>query len=111
MIGGDGVGNLLKNGSLTSAGRGHDQSARAFAQGGHHVNDPRFDEVGGGFESELLDGINGGEVLKPHALGIVLEGHAIHLLHRLELSSVVAVLLLSLLVSVLILICVSSKVF
>ena len=37
---------LLENGGLAGARRGDDQTARAFADRRHHVNDPRLDEVG-----------------------------------------------------------------
>ena len=90
MVGGDGVGDLLENGGLARARRGDDQTAGAFADGRDQVNDPRFDQVGGGFELELFDRVNGGQVLEAHGLGVVLKGHFVDLVHRLELRAVAA---------------------
>ena len=87
----DGVGDLFEDGGLAGARQGDDEAARAFADGRDEVNDPRLDEVGRGFEVELLDGINRGQVLEAHDLGVVGEGDLVHGVHRLELRAVATV--------------------
>ncbi len=91
MVGGDGVADLLKDGGFAGAGRRHDQAARAFADGRDQVDHPGFDEVRGGFQLELLDGIDAGQVFEADGLGVILEGHFIDLVHRLELGAGAAV--------------------
>ena len=91
MVGGDGVANLLENGGLAGAGRRHDQTARAFADGCDEVNHPGFEQVRRGFELKFFDGVNAGQVLKAHGLGVFLERHGVDLVHGLELRTGAAV--------------------
>ena len=60
MVGSDGIGDLLEDGGFAGARRRDDQSAGAFADGGHHVDDARFDQVGRGLELKFLDGVDRG---------------------------------------------------
>ena len=91
MIGGDGVGDLLENGRLARARRGDDQAAGAFADGRDQINDARFEQIGGGFQIDLLDGINRGQVLETDGLGVGVKGLVVDLVHRFELGAVAAV--------------------
>ena len=87
MVGRDGVGNLLKDRGLARTRRSDDDAARAFADGRDEINDPRFENIRTGFETELLNGINAGEILKAHGLRVILEHHVVDLFHRLELRT------------------------
>src|SRR5437899_10652369 len=91
MVFGDGVGDLLENGGFAGSGRGHDQTACSFAEGGYQVDDAGFDQVGGCFQAELLDGINGGEVLETDRLGVIGKRHVVDLINGSELGTVAAV--------------------
>ena len=91
VIGGDGVGDLLEDGRLARARRGDDQPARAFADGRDQVNDARFQQIGRGFQVDLLDGINGGEVLEADGLGVDVKGLVVDLVDGFELGAVAAV--------------------
>src|SRR5581483_2661878 len=81
---------LLENGGLARARRRDDQTARALPEGSHEIDDARLEEVRYGLEVELLDRVNGGEVLEAHRLGVFGEGHFVDLVHRLELRAVAA---------------------
>ncbi len=91
VVGGDGVGYLLEDRGFAGAGRGYDQAAGAFAQGRDHINDSSLDKVGAGFQLELLDRVNGSEILEADGLGVVIERHAIDLFDGLELGTVAPV--------------------
>ena len=60
VVGCAGIGDLLEDGGFAGARRRDDQSAGAFADGGHHVDDARFDQVGRGLELKFLDGVDRG---------------------------------------------------
>ena len=91
MVRGDGVADLLENGGLAAARRGDNQPARALANRRDEVNDARFDQIGAGFEVELFNRINGGEVFKADGLGVFLKRHFIDLVNGLELRTGAAV--------------------
>ncbi len=87
MVRGDGVADLLENGGLAAAGRGDNQPARALANRRDEVNDARFEQVGSGFEVELFNRVNGGEVFKADGLGVFLKRHFVDLVNGLELRT------------------------
>ena len=72
---------------LPRARRGHDQAARALADGRDEVNDARLDQIRIGFELELFDGVNRREIFKADGLGVFLKGHVVDLFNGLELRA------------------------
>ena len=87
VVRGDGVADLLEDGGLAAARRGDDQPARAFANRRDEVNDARFEQFGSGFEVELFNRVNGGEVFKTDGLGVFLERHVVDFVNGLELRT------------------------
>ena len=90
MVGRDSVGDLFEDGRFASPGRRYNQTARSFAEWSHQVNDPRFDQIGGGVKIELLSRIDRGEILEPCGSSIVFERHVIDLVHLFQLRTVAA---------------------
>jgi hypothetical protein len=72
---------------LPRARRGDDQPARAFANRRDEVNHARFEQVGSGFEVELFNRVNRGEVFKADGLGVFLKRHVVDLVDGLELRA------------------------
>ena len=88
MVGSHGVGDLLENGCFARAGWGNDQTAGSFADGRNQINDAGFEKIRRGFEVDLFDGINGGEILETDVLGISIERLVVDLLNRAQLRTV-----------------------
>ena len=79
------IGNLLEYGGFPRSRRSNDDSARAFANRSNEINDPRLNQVGVRFQTELFDGINSCEILKSNSLRVVLERHFVDFLNGPEL--------------------------
>ena len=88
---GDGIGNLLQDGGLARARRGHNQPTGAFAEGCHHITDARFDQIRAGFQPVFFDWVNGRQVLEADGLGVVVKHHVIDFFDGLQLGAVAAV--------------------
>ena len=76
-----------EDGGLAAARRGDNQPARALANRRDEVNDARFEQFGSGFEVELFNRVNGGEVFKADGLGVFLERHVVDFFDGLELRT------------------------
>ncbi len=85
------VGDLLENGCLASARRRDDEAAGALADGRHQIDNTSLDDVRCCLEIEFLDGIDGGEIFKPHNVTILHERCAIDAEYLFELRACASV--------------------
>ena len=87
MVGRYGIGNLFEDGRLAGAGWSDDQTACAFSQRGDQINNARFQQVWRRLQLKFLGRVNGGQVLKPHRFGVIVESQSIDLVHFAQLRA------------------------
>jgi hypothetical protein len=64
VIDADGVSNVLEEHCFAGSRRRYEQARLAFADGAEQIHDAHGERPGAGFESDLFEGINGGEVIE-----------------------------------------------